>query len=392
MNAAQPQPQSKPKDFVFLPRNRVFQAGPPGHYAVRYYSSPGNVLRNFAIRRTNFHKEHKRKNEDECLDSLSYYSACFRSARFREELEALSADIFCLQEVQKEHFDVFFQPLLKELGFDGRYEQKTQGMRDGCALFFRRSVFQMLDYRRVDMFFSEDSTLDKPNVGQLLRLRHIHTKKELCVANTHLVFNKKFGARKFVQMALLLAHLHDFVQKGRPAEYLLCGDLNIEAFSDIYRFVVEAKLDLVKCVAVLMSGQGETVKTTPSPPELSIPKKAALKQDCSLAKKDEKIEYEGTEWRHQMHFASAYNHVRPDGTHDLSTFHSQEGLNPDFVFYSVASTRLHNNVLQVQEAGLRLLRRLDLPDISEANAVFGPWPHEFTPSDHVPLLVDFALV
>uniref|UniRef100_A0A1I7Z6R7 Endo/exonuclease/phosphatase domain-containing protein n=1 Tax=Steinernema glaseri TaxID=37863 RepID=A0A1I7Z6R7_9BILA len=77
---------------------------------------------------------------------------------------------------------------------------------------------------------------------------------------------------------------------------------------------------------------------------------------------------------------------------DLSTYHTKEGMNPDFIFYSVASTKLDRSVLQVKEAGLRLVRRLELPDISEANATFGPWPHAYTPSDHVPLLVDFAFV
>uniref|UniRef100_A0A1I8AEH3 Endo/exonuclease/phosphatase domain-containing protein n=1 Tax=Steinernema glaseri TaxID=37863 RepID=A0A1I8AEH3_9BILA len=259
----------KPKfsHFIFLPPGQVFRGGAPGVYAVRYYSNPGNIRSNYAIRRL-MHNERA-----------------------------------------KEHYHNFFAPLLMEHGFEGHYLQKTGEKREGCAIFYRRAVFEELDYRHVDLFASEDSTLDKPNVAQLIRLRHIHSKKEICIANTHLVFNKKYGAKKFAQTALILAHLRSFIQKGRPAEYLLCGDFNIEPFSDVYRFILEGRLDLQQCVDVLMSGQGGQLRKEPTPPQMDIPEAMALKQDCTLAKKGEKFAYEGSAWSHQQRFASAYHHL-----------------------------------------------------------------------------------
>ncbi|TKR61191.1 hypothetical protein L596_028335 [Steinernema carpocapsae] len=439
-----PRPKPDLRKPVFIPKNYVFKRGPPGRYAVRILDSPGQPTKNYAIRNIEFYKKSADSVNEEFADSLSYHAAkilkvalrtwtilqnkpkkshdfrlcsynvlCqttleqtkflyarqderflewgYRSVKFEKELPALDADVFCLQEVNLLHFKSFFLPLFKKLGFEGRFEQKPK-RDDGCAIFFKSSVFKQVAYRRVDLFHSDDSTLNKPNVGQIIRLRHEPSKREICVANTHLVFGKKLGATKFVQMALMLAHLKVVLDKGSKADYVLCGDLNIEPFSDIYAFLIRKELNLDKCVEALMSGQDFFAREK-SRPTLRIPAEVGLISDCTLAKKQPKSDANSaTKWTHGLDFVSVYNHLRPDKTRDMSTFHSKEALNPDFIFYSIEYVAEERGVLQVKESGLKLLNRLELPNISEANAAFGPWPNKFTPSDHVPLLVDFAFV
>lgn len=44
-------------------------------------------------------------------------------------------------------------------------------------------------------------------LGQLARLRDLRSRKDLCIANTHLLFNKRRGDVKLAQLAVLLANI-----------------------------------------------------------------------------------------------------------------------------------------------------------------------------------------
>ncbi|KAK0410622.1 hypothetical protein QR680_005239 [Steinernema hermaphroditum] len=407
----------------------IFTCGAFGNYAVRYRRSCAHPSVKFSMREmTSFRNSAQSTQEPAVfIDSLTYHSQLlygvplrvwteiqrteevhskrtwhlykhasnfayaleweFRWTLMEKELRTLHADVFCLQEVYYEHYTTHFLPAMEKLGYIGHYERKAGGdvdVVDGSAIFYRRELFDEVCYRRVQMYAKDDTVLDKPNIGQVIRLRHKKTKRDLCVANTHLIYNTRSGHRKFAQLALLLAHLQE-------PEYIVCGDMNMEPFCDIYRFVLEKKLDLKQCKQREMSGQGEIGGTTGVP--MYPPKAVRLKDNCTLAAPNENIVYANGLWTHGLNFASSYFHLKTDDQHDCSTLHSKSVLNPDFIFYSVKETYVHDNdTIQIQESGLRLLRRLELPDASEAAVTLGPWPNPHTPSDHVPLVVDFALV
>ncbi|TKR61371.1 hypothetical protein L596_028489 [Steinernema carpocapsae] len=373
----------------FQPCNGDPQLNPP----VRVCSY--NVLCQPTIEKTKYLYRH--------LDGRNTYLRWeYRWSLMKRELFQLQADIFCLQEVFYLHYQTEFLLLFERMGYVGRYERKNGGsmdVHDGCAIFYRRDVFEEIHYRPVRMYANENCALDKPNIGQVIRLRHLTTGRELCVANTHLIFNTKSGHRKFAQLALLLAHLKAVCEMRNPryhtqarVEYILCGDFNIEPFSDIYRFVIEKQLNLDFCRLKEMSGQGE--RDNSMGVTIDLPREVGLKTNCTFAAPGERYSVLDRTWTHDLNFASSYFHLKTDHQHDLSTFHSRQGLNPDIIFYSVNQTYVNeeDSTLQVQEGGLRLLRRLELPDISEATTIIGPWPNKHTPSDHVPLLVEFAFV
>jgi CCR4-NOT transcription complex subunit 6 len=66
-----------------------------------------------------------------------------------ETITALDADLLCLQEV--EHFEGFWRPALRALGYRGVYKQRGGGAKaDGCATFFREDRFELITHRGLD--------------------------------------------------------------------------------------------------------------------------------------------------------------------------------------------------------------------------------------------------
>lgn len=66
-------------------------------------------------------------------------------------MRLLGADVYCLQEVQADHFEQWFEPQLDQLGYSGTYKRKTRefmgqyGKMDGCATFWRRDKLAPVD-------------------------------------------------------------------------------------------------------------------------------------------------------------------------------------------------------------------------------------------------------
>lgn len=61
--------------------------------------------------------------------------------------------ILCLQEVQENHLSSFYDKF-KSLGYCGVFKQKTGHRQDGCAIYFKESVFSLQDYITVSVNFN----------------------------------------------------------------------------------------------------------------------------------------------------------------------------------------------------------------------------------------------
>lgn len=57
----------------------------------------------------------------------------------------LSLQILCLQEVQVSHLCSFYNKL-EEMGYFGIFKQKTGNRQDGCAIYFKQSLFDIQDH------------------------------------------------------------------------------------------------------------------------------------------------------------------------------------------------------------------------------------------------------
>jgi len=91
----------------------------------------------------------------DCYASPSYFKLTHPSTlswRNRKEavlevLDALDADILCLQEV--DHFDSFLLPQMRARGYDGRFKKRNgPTKRDGCATFWRRDRLKLVQVPR----------------------------------------------------------------------------------------------------------------------------------------------------------------------------------------------------------------------------------------------------
>eukprot|EP00980_Cylindrotheca_fusiformis_P001544 scaffold350_cov133-Cylindrotheca_fusiformis.AAC.15 len=187
------------------------------------------------------------------------------------EIVDTSPDVICLQEVQADHYENHLYAAMSEQGFEGVYKQKTRqsmglaGKVDGCALFWRRSKFHLVESYsiefnelaqrqatqvlglnpRSDEAASFLNRLSKDNIAQLVVLElaqpTLATRtnrdpiNQVCIANTHLYSNKDFPDVKLWQAWQLLQELENFVlSRGTNLPLMICGDFNSTPDTAVY--------------------------------------------------------------------------------------------------------------------------------------------------------------
>ncbi|KAK9451759.1 Endonuclease/exonuclease/phosphatase [Limtongia smithiae] len=162
----------------------------------------------------------------------------YRKENIRQEIESYDADILCLQEVDTQTYEEFFQPML-EKDYESHHwlktRAKTMGDRerrkvDGCAIFFKKSVFRLLDKHSVEfnqlalqMLCPKESMSKYPdiynrvatrdNIAVVCFLEHIKTGNRLMVTDAHIHWDQFDRDVKLVQVGLMLEELKLLAQK-----------------------------------------------------------------------------------------------------------------------------------------------------------------------------------
>ncbi|EDO40210.1 predicted protein, partial [Nematostella vectensis] len=190
--------------------------------------------------------------EERCLDWE------YRKKNLLKEILHCNADILCLQEVESEHFDNWFFPELCKAGYKGFYKKRTGKKSDGCATFYKKSRFHHLLTQEVEFCRKDILVMDRDNVALIVVLRPRYENGKtcnhtaLCVANTHLLFNKKRGDIKLLQLSSLFAEIQQVTSKVCSSEgsrgikqcgVILCGDFNMTPWCPLYSLVVQGFLD-----------------------------------------------------------------------------------------------------------------------------------------------------
>ncbi|KAK7384907.1 hypothetical protein VNO78_30610 [Psophocarpus tetragonolobus] len=178
------------------------------------------------------------------------------------ELGLWSADILCLQEVDRFH-DLTED--LKFKGYSGTWKMRTGNPVDGCAIFWQNSRFNLLYEECIE--FNKLGLRD--NVAQLCVLEFINRNGSLplsptdsskvVVCNVHVLYNPNRGDIKLGQVRVLLDKAKAVSKLWNDAPLIICGDFNCTPKSPLYNFISEQKLDLSGIPRNKVSGQASAV-------------------------------------------------------------------------------------------------------------------------------------
>ncbi|XP_056264477.1 nocturnin-like isoform X2 [Pseudoliparis swirei] len=171
-----------------------------------------------------------------------------------EEILTYRPHILCLQEV--DHYHDTLQPVLAGLGYGGHFcpkpwspclEVEGNNGPDGCALFFDRSRYELLDSVNVRLAAMRIPT---NQIAVLTTLRCRSSGTRVCVAVTHLKARSGWEWLRSAQGSDFLGHLQNLVRDpaGDPAAsaapLFVCGDFNAVPTEEVYRRFAASPLGL----------------------------------------------------------------------------------------------------------------------------------------------------
>lgn len=190
----------------------------------------------------------------------------WRKSKIILELGLWSADIMCLQEVDRFHE---LEEDLKFKGYRGTWKMRTGNPVDGCAIFWRTSRFNLVYEECIE--FNKLGLRD--NVAQICVLECINQNgslppsltgsREVVVCNIHVLYNPNRGEIKLGQVRVLLDKAQAVSQLWNNAPVIVCGDFNCTPKSPLYNFIAEQKLDLSGIDRNKVSGQASAVIQAP---------------------------------------------------------------------------------------------------------------------------------
>ncbi|XP_001511095.2 2',5'-phosphodiesterase 12 [Ornithorhynchus anatinus] len=182
----------------------------------------------------------------------------YRQNLIQKELTGYSADLICLQEVDRPVFSDSLAPALEAFGLEGLFKIKEK-QHEGLATFYRRAKFSLLSRHDIalnqallsDPLHRElleklspyplvrEKVLQRSSVLQVSILQSTKdSSKKICVANTHLYWHPKGGNIRLIQVAVALSHIKYVTSDLYPGvPVVFCGDFNSTPSTGTYSFV-----------------------------------------------------------------------------------------------------------------------------------------------------------
>lgn len=153
----------------------------------------------------------------------------------------------CLEEI--DHFGDYFKPTLADNGFDGFFLPKDQSPcldypqnngPDGCAMFFRRSQFQLLRKKYIVLRNAEGG-----RSHQVALLAEFQRKglgpfslRSVTVAMAHFKAKSEGKALRAAQGKHLIEEASNFSSPGQPV--IVAGDFNATTEEDVYEHFTDS--------------------------------------------------------------------------------------------------------------------------------------------------------
>ena len=222
---------------------------PSNHYSFTIMSY--NILAQSLIRRSMF----------SYASSLALKMS-HRRKQLTAEIDAVNADIICLQEVDVDWFKSYWNPHMTARGFAGEIMNEN-GKLHGIAVFYRQTLFHCIKYETIQYslmaqdYKRDDETLNgeplpssvynefkmAANVAQVCVLAFkrpdgtVDTANGMIVSNTHLYWDPRYRFVRLRQALKLVETVNRITQEYLSFIPLLCGDYNISPNAIIYQYL-----------------------------------------------------------------------------------------------------------------------------------------------------------
>lgn len=319
-----------------------------------------------------------------------------RAARLFDEITSLAPDILCFQEVQSTHLESFFSKF-EQVGYSKIFKKKTGHRQDGCAIYFKKALFELRGSVSVEFNQPELPILNRDNIGLMVKLApRALPGSPLVVATTHLLYNPKRTDVRLAQMQVFLAEIDRFAyyDNGRDSGHLpiiLTGDLNSTPDSAVIKLLDRGH---VSASAYRDGSDWRRIGVTDNCQHLSVMLNRQQGRDTDCAKiKIQNSEndtagtpacgqgatlvdqfsgmFNSSDIRHSLKLGSVY-----ESCCGATTFQDY-WVTVDYIYFSCRSP-------------LRLVERLRLPTEAECE-VLGRLPNHVYGSDHLALAAAFEL-
>ncbi|XP_058462443.1 protein angel homolog 2 isoform X2 [Malaya genurostris] len=344
-----------------------------------------------------------------------------RYDRLIAEINLVKPDILCLQELQEDHKEQLSSGL-NNFDYDMIYKKRTGYKTDGCAIYFRRDLFNLIDHQGVEYYQPHVKRLDRENVAIIAKLSvKSNPHQRLVVATTHLLYNPRRQDIRLAQIQILLAELDRLAFTGRYAngtpKYLptiVCGDFNLLPYTAPYVLLTSGFLQYENLTTNTLE---PNMYGSPCGKEL-IPSLLGItdscQHECLLDRVDEECKrhtrlynsndasttpplspeynlqtcknFSQGNLKHCFRFCSAYKHGMTEAHTETSTFQGK-WITVDYLFY----TKLFNvGEKSPVDSNLKLVALYSLPTVQQAKEIY-TIPNMYFGSDHFSLAGQFLL-
>ncbi|KAM0681566.1 Glucose-repressible alcohol dehydrogenase transcriptional effector [Glugoides intestinalis] len=178
-------------------------------------------------------------------------------------ITAYNVDILALQEIETHSYSEFYKVQLEQkLDYDGAFLPRGRAQAlpdkrtvDGCAIFWKKSKFKLLEQINLDFFqklitdprFSTNQdmlnrNMRKDNVS-LITVLERNDGIELIVVNTHIFWDPDYADVKLLQIILVIEEIETIKKKYKNASLILMGDFNSLRDSPVYKLLIEQQID-----------------------------------------------------------------------------------------------------------------------------------------------------
>lgn len=185
-----------------------------------------------------------------------------RQLRILEEIYRTSPSILCMEEV--DCFS-FLKNKLSSLGYEGEWVQKPSSPciemennmgPDGCALFYRKDKFKLLEAKHVNL---KNNGVETNQTGLVCKLKFQDNDHLIYVAVVHLKAKSGYQELRHQQGKYLLEYL---AKQLGPEPIIVCGDFNASTKEPVYQDFNDSELGLKSVYKESSADQKEPKYTT----------------------------------------------------------------------------------------------------------------------------------